>query len=129
MLSQVQEATDARVAAEKELADAQRQLSQLTAKLDESTRALSEATSGAEFETLREKFEMALDVIARAGVPLVTDREQAWLDFNGWRVNYDAPLRGLETLTVAPTPWWDRPMRSAWATDEPIAEEAAARGA
>jgi hypothetical protein len=77
----------------------------------------------------RERFETALDVMTQAGVPLVADRDQAWRDFNGWRVNYDAPLRGLETLTVAPTPWWDRPMRSAWATDEPIAEEAAARGA
>ena len=44
-------------------------------------------------------------------------------------MNYDATLRGLERLTVAPTSWWERPMRSAWATDEPIAEEAAAHGA
>lgn len=61
LLSQVQQATDARIAAENELADAQRQLGQLTAKLEESTRALTEATEGgSELETLREKFEMAL---------------------------------------------------------------------
>lgn len=77
----------------------------------------------------RSRFETALDVIARAGVPVVADRDQAWRDFSGWRVNYDATLRGLERLTVAPTSWWERPMRSAWATDEPSAEEAAAHGA
>jgi hypothetical protein len=74
----------------------------------------------------RTQFDHALDVMAAAGVPLVADRDQAWLDFNGWRVNYDQALRGLETLTMAPTPWWDRPMRSAWATDEPTSEPAAA---
>jgi hypothetical protein len=73
-------------------------------------------------------FEAALDVMAIAGVPLVADRDQAWRDFNGWRVNYDGALRGLERLTVAPTPWWERPMRSAWVTDEPIAAEAATHG-
>jgi len=77
----------------------------------------------------RARFEAALDVISRAGVPVIADRDRAWRDFNGWRVNYDATLRALERLTVAPTSWWERPMRSAWATDEPIAEEAAAHGA
>jgi hypothetical protein len=64
-------------------------------------------------------FDSALAVLESAGVPLVEDRDQAWQDFNGWRVNYDRPLRALERLTMAPTPWWERPMRSAWATDEP----------
>jgi hypothetical protein len=77
----------------------------------------------------REQFETALDVISRAGVPVIADRDQAWRDFRGWRVNYDATLRGLEHLTVAPASWWELPMRSAWATDEPIAEQAAAHGA
>ncbi len=77
----------------------------------------------------RAHFETALDVLARAGVPVIDDRDQAWRDFHGWRVNYDTTLRALERLTVAPTSWWDLPMRSAWATDEPIAEEAAAHGA
>ena len=70
----------------------------------------------------RARFDDALAVLEAAGVPLVADRDQAWRDFNGWRVNYDAPLRRLEKLTVAPTPWWDRPMRSAYVTDEPIVE-------
>jgi hypothetical protein len=34
-------------------------------------------------------------------------------------VNYDTVLRSLERMTMAPTPWWDRPMRSAWETDDP----------
>ena len=61
-------------------------------------------------------------------MPVVEDRDQAWRDFNGWRVNYDAVLRKLEKLTMAPTPWWDRPMHSAYVTDEPDAETAAAAG-
>jgi hypothetical protein len=77
----------------------------------------------------RVRFDAGLDVLAAAGVPLVADRDQAWRDFSGWRVNYDGPLRALERLTVAPTPWWERPMASAWATDEPEVDEAAAHGA
>jgi hypothetical protein len=69
----------------------------------------------------RARFETALDVIAGAGVPLHADRDAAWADFNGWRVNYDTVLRALERLTMAPTPWWERPMISAYATDEPDA--------
>ncbi len=68
----------------------------------------------------RARFDEALAVLESSGVPLVEDRDQAWRDFNGWRVNYDAVLRGLEKLTMAPTPWWDRPMHSAWETDEPL---------
>ena len=67
----------------------------------------------------RGQFEATLDVLAASGVPLVEDRDQAWQDFNGWRVNYDSVLRGLERLTMAPTAWWELPMRSAWVTDEP----------
>jgi hypothetical protein len=69
----------------------------------------------------RARFDEALNVMERAGVPIVADRDQAWRDFNGWRVNYDAVLRGLERLAMAPTPWWDRPIYSAWLTDEPNA--------
>jgi hypothetical protein len=72
----------------------------------------------------RGKFDAALEVLAQAGVPLVDDRDQAWRDFNGWRVNYDVVLRRLERLTVAPVPWWERPMRSAWVTDEPMVASA-----
>jgi hypothetical protein len=73
----------------------------------------------------RAQFEEACTVLAAAGVPLKADREQAWLDFNGWRVNYDAPLRALERITLAPPSWWERPMISAYATDEPVLGRAA----
>ncbi len=54
----------------------------------------------------REEFDAAYDQFAAAGVPLKPDREQAWLDYAGWRVNYDTPLLALCRLTMAPeAPW------------------------
>ena len=44
--------------------------------------------------------------LAQAGVPLKADREQAWKDFAGWRVNYDRVLLVLCSLVMAPqAPW------------------------
>jgi hypothetical protein len=74
----------------------------------------------------RARFDQALAVLDAANVPLVQDRDQAWRDFNGWRVNYDTVLRALERLTMAPTPWWERPMQSAYVTDEPALADGAA---
>lgn len=54
----------------------------------------------------REEFDDALVRLADGGVPVKPDREQAWQDFAGWRVNYDAVLLNLATLTMAPyAPW------------------------
>ncbi len=54
----------------------------------------------------REEFEEALDQMAAEGVPIVADRDQAWKDFAGWRVNYDTVLLELCQLTMAPyAPW------------------------
>jgi hypothetical protein len=54
----------------------------------------------------REEFDAACDHMAAAGVPIVADRDLAWRDFAGWRVNYDAPLFGLARLVMAPyAPW------------------------
>jgi len=39
----------------------------------------------------------------RPGKP---DREQAWQDFAGWRVNYDQVLLALAGLTMAPNAPW-----------------------
>jgi hypothetical protein len=61
----------------------------------------SDATSIA-----REEYDDACRQLEEAGVPLKPDREQAWLDFNGWRVNYDAPLVGLCGLVMAPYAMW-----------------------
>lgn len=67
----------------------------------------------------RAEYDAACDEMAAAGVKLRADRDQAWRDFAGWRVNYDAVLIGLAGYTVAPTaPWsgdravpWHRPPR------------------
>lgn len=54
----------------------------------------------------REEFDDACDQMARAGVPLKPDRDRAWADFAGWRVNYDTVLIALAGLTTAPpAPW------------------------
>lgn len=54
----------------------------------------------------REEFEQAYGELAAQGVPLRPDRDRAWQDFAGWRVNYDAALIALATLTMAPyAPW------------------------
>ena len=54
----------------------------------------------------RGEFDAAYDRMASNGVPLKPDREQAWNDFVGWRVNYDTVLLALTVLTMAPyAPW------------------------
>jgi hypothetical protein len=54
----------------------------------------------------REEFENALDQLSVNGVPIKADRDQAWVDFAGWRVNYDASLLALASMTMAPmAPW------------------------
>ena len=54
----------------------------------------------------REEFESVLDQLAAAGLPIKTDREQAWHDFAGWRVNYDRTLILLCGLVMAPPAMW-----------------------
>ena len=54
----------------------------------------------------REEFEEALDQLAANGVPLKADRDQAWKDYSGWRVNYDTVLLAICELIMAPyAPW------------------------
>jgi hypothetical protein len=54
----------------------------------------------------RDEFDAAYDRLAGKGIPLKPDREQAWRDFSGWRVNYDVVLLRLCALTMAPyAPW------------------------
>ena len=54
----------------------------------------------------RDEFDDALDRLAAAGSPVLADRDQAWRDFRGWRVNYDGVLVALAALVVAPTAPW-----------------------
>lgn len=54
----------------------------------------------------REEFEEVWTRLEELGVPLKPDRDQAWRDFAGWRVNYDKVLLALSGLVVAPqAPW------------------------
>jgi len=54
----------------------------------------------------RAEFDSVLDQLAAAGLPVKEDREQAWRDFAGWRVNYDAVLLLLCDMVMAPiAPW------------------------
>lgn len=57
----------------------------------------------------RESFMRALDILEADGVPLKPDREQAWRDWAGWRVNYDTPLLALARITMAPPAPWSSP--------------------
>lgn len=54
----------------------------------------------------RAEFDELCAALEAQGVPLYPDREQAWQDFGGWRVNYDRALLDLCTLTMAPTAPW-----------------------
>ena len=56
----------------------------------------------------REKFDAVAAELEAAGLALRPDREQAFLDFNGWRVNYDRPLLALSRLFLAPEALWNR---------------------
>ena len=54
----------------------------------------------------REEFDAVWETWAANGVPLKADRDQAWGDFSGWRVNYDQVLLQLAAMTMAPyAPW------------------------
>ncbi len=60
----------------------------------------------------RQEFDFVCAALEAAGVPLKADRDQAWRDFAGWRVNYDTVLIALATLVFAPPADWssDRPV-------------------
>ena len=54
----------------------------------------------------RSEFDDAVEQLRAAGVPVRSDLEQAWVDFAGWRVNYDRVLVSLAGLAMAPyAPW------------------------
>ena len=61
----------------------------------------------------RMEFEAVLDEMVATGIAVKADRDQAWKDFVGWRVNYDTVLLALAALFMAPyAPWSsDRSLR------------------
>jgi hypothetical protein len=54
----------------------------------------------------RSEFDEVAVRMAAGGVPLKADRDQAWRDFVGWRVNYDAVLLAIAGFLVAPYGQW-----------------------
>ena len=49
---------------------------------------------------------IADELLVRGASVLLVDRDEAWKNFAGWRVNYDRVLIGLARLTSAPfAPW------------------------
>ncbi len=62
----------------------------------------------------RDEWETVVDGLASAGLPVRADREQAWRDWAGWRVNYDRPLIALGMLAQAPY--------APWSTDRSLAD-------
>lgn len=67
------------------------------------------------------EFDAAYDEMRDAGMPVKKDREQAWIDFAGWRVNYDYPLLALSRLTMAPEAPWTADREPAVASKAPVA--------
>jgi hypothetical protein len=54
----------------------------------------------------RDEFDAAWDHLTAQGLPMKADRDLAWKNFAGWRVNYDRVLLALAALTMAPyAPW------------------------
>jgi hypothetical protein len=54
----------------------------------------------------RSEYDELFDRLEQAGLPMKADREQAWRDFAGWRVNYDQVLHALAAFTMSPyAPW------------------------
>ena len=54
----------------------------------------------------QEEFYAAYDRLAQQGVPLKPDRDLAWQNFAGWRVNYNSVLLSLQKITMSPEADW-----------------------
>ena len=54
----------------------------------------------------RDEFEAVCTDLRDQGVPIVANLDQAWRDFQGWRVNYDTVLLALCALVMAPPAMW-----------------------
>ena len=54
----------------------------------------------------RSEFLAVFDELAAAGLPMLSDREQCWQAYAGWRVNYDSVLVTMAGLIMAPYAQW-----------------------
>ena len=55
----------------------------------------------------RSQFDLVLARLESSGLPLVADRDAAWWDFVGWRVNYDAIVEACYERFTCPRTDWD----------------------
>ena len=59
------------------------------------------------------EFESAVKMLEEVGFPIERTAEEAWPDFHGWRVNYEAvAYRLADRLVVPPAPWSARAVTS-----------------
>ena len=62
---------------------------------------------GEPFSMERTTFDQLCIEMRAIGIPLKPDLDRAWVDFAGWRVNYDASLMGLMAyLRIEPGEWF-----------------------
>jgi hypothetical protein len=57
------------------------------------------------------EFVDALDRLRRVDFPLVRSNEDAWIDFVGWRVNYESAAYAIARVIDAPPAMWSGPRR------------------
>jgi hypothetical protein len=84
----------------------------------------SEPDPGDPVSITRGEWDEAMAEMDRAGVPLVADREQAWRDWAGWRVNYDTVLLELARLVEAPIVPWVSDRSPIWTRFGPAGQRA-----
>jgi len=54
----------------------------------------------------RAEFDAVVRQLEDMGLPVKMDRDQAWQDFGGWRVNYDKALISICELVMTPPAFW-----------------------
>ena len=67
-----------------------------------------------------EEFVDAIDRLAGVDFPLERTNEEAWLDFVGWRINYEAAAYAIARAVDAPPAMWSGPRRHPLPTISPI---------
>jgi hypothetical protein len=68
-----------------------------------------------------EEFQYGLDRLQAVGFPMERSREEAWRQFRGWRVNYEAAAYLIaDHLVAAPAPWSGERRTLSPGTEEPV---------
>jgi len=67
-----------------------------------------------------EEFVDAIDRLASVDFPLERSSEEAWLDFVGWRINYESAVYAIARAIDAPPALWSGPRRHPIPTIAPL---------